>query len=270
MVKAGSLSTRICHEVHQSPQSCAGTFTFDDAHVPDSIEELPKIVDAFKKRCRRRDIDPRSIILCEYGGEGDRPHFHPVFFNTDFRDCGIEKRDGSQYISHLLLELWPYGHHLLDIASPSACGYIGGHTSGKIHVPRRRPDGTRSQFIIPAGPPAIGWKYAERFAGDLISLNAAMVGPSLRGVPKPYLVKGKELFGSIVEHNREYALAKPADNVPVTIAESDASDQETLLIISQGYAMKAWHRGGHDECKADSRSRIVSARNRAKFPDLVK
>ena len=89
--------------------------------------------------------------------------------------------------------LWKQGHVHLDIVSPSACRYVAGHNQSKILAPAR-PDGGLTSYNIPARRPAIGMKFARRFAQDIISLNACVVGSSrlryrslIKGMNRIYL-----------------------------------------------------------------------------------
>lgn len=229
-----------------SPCACVMTGTFDDAHVPDSIEDIPPFIKAFKKRLVRRGIDSRMHILCEYGGRFDRPHTHNVFFNEDFRDMPWRSLGGTRYESDFLNEVWGYGLIHLDAVSPAACRYVAGHNAGKLGIDRFQPDGSRSFFFIPATRPAIGMPFARQFSRDLIMLNASLVGAAKTGVPRTYLRAEPELFASIVEHKRQYAIEHADDvEVPVTTAQSERLDGMARYLVCQMKEVQAWHKGAH-------------------------
>lgn len=238
-------AVRLYHEILISGErTCVATLTFDDANCPDNIGEIRVIAKAFKKRLVRRDINPRSHWLCEYGGKFDRPHAHVVFFNSDFRDCGIYQLAGSSYEGSLLTDLWGMGHCQIDVVSPEACRYVAGHNQQKILAPKRS-DGSPTFLNIPAKRPAIGMTFAREFASDILSVNSCVVGGSQTAVPKAYTRYEPDLFASVIEHQRQYALERLPIDPDVTIAASDRAEELARMRLIQAAEIRAWHRGCH-------------------------
>ena len=65
-----------------TPMDTFATLTFDDAHLPASVEDAQRLLQNFLRRVKRRygklGIDPKYIYVLEYGEKHSRLHIHLV------------------------------------------------------------------------------------------------------------------------------------------------------------------------------------------------
>lgn len=76
---------RIMLETMKHEGSCFITLTYDDKHLPDDGSLVPREVQLWLKRFRRR-IAPKEIryfLVGEYGGQNQRPHYHVAVFGYE-------------------------------------------------------------------------------------------------------------------------------------------------------------------------------------------
>lgn len=261
------LSVRLIHELQFSERACVATHTLNDENLVDTVEDLWKLIPLVKLRAKRRGVNPRTFWLLEYGGKFNRVHAHAIWFNEDFRDLGMyysgsrrssgdalrDIRSKSQsyesaksrfYASHVMDDIWRMGHTQIDAISPAACRYVCGHTQGKLLVDRRRPDGSLGWHVIPAARPAVGIRYAQEFARDMISINSAVISGKETAVPKAYLKRFPELFESVIEHKRAFAIEHDT-GFHHTIDSSARAQEAARLRLVQAKEAQAWHSGAH-------------------------
>lgn len=238
------LAVRLYHEVQNSERACVATMTLDDDHLVDSIEDIWAMVPAVKERCRRRGINPRSFWLLEYGGRFGRPHAHTIWFHEDFRNGGMYAMNGTFYGSELMDEIWGKGFVHIDQISPAACRYVCGHNQGKLLVNPKRDDGSLAFHIVPAARPAVGMTFARTFSQDFISTNSAVVASSETSVPKAYLKYEPDLFASVVEHRKQFALDHAVD-FDHTISTGVRAEQIAQRAVLEVKESRLWHGASH-------------------------
>lgn len=125
------------------------TLTYSEKHLPIGGSLVPKHVQDFIKRLRRR-IEPNKIRhYCsgEYGtqcqkheihdcvlcGPIQRPHYHGIIMGFGFPDRQpVGQRDGlTVYESELLSQLWEYGFHEIGSASFESAAYCARYVMKK-------------------------------------------------------------------------------------------------------------------------------------------
>lgn len=77
------------------------TLTFDDAHLPASVEDAQRLLQNFLRRVKRRygklGIDPKYIYVLEYGTKHNRLHIHLVISGGLNKDELTKLRGLGQY-----------------------------------------------------------------------------------------------------------------------------------------------------------------------------
>ena len=71
----------------------------------------------------------------EYGTLNERPHYHAILFNWDWKDKEYFKTTGSGekiYTSNLLQKLWPYGYSSTAAMTFESAAYIARYCLQKI------------------------------------------------------------------------------------------------------------------------------------------
>lgn len=114
---------RICDEATHHQDNCFVTLTYKETDGNLHREDLVKFV----KRLRAR-IDPIKIrvFYCgEYGGRGNRPHYHCIIFGwrpPDLREVA-RKGDEVYYASEYLEEVWSLGYISVGDVTPKSAKY---------------------------------------------------------------------------------------------------------------------------------------------------
>lgn len=127
---------RMMHESQMHQDNCFLTLTYSDDNLPDGGSLRKEDFQKFLKRLRAR-ISPTRIKFyhCgEYGENLERPHYHAIIFGFDFSDKQFFRSiNGNRYyLSELLSELWPLGHHLIGSVNFGSCQYVANYVTKKI------------------------------------------------------------------------------------------------------------------------------------------
>lgn len=96
------------------------------------LDELKRMRDVLYKRYA---IKIRYFGCGEYGSNGDRPHYHVIFFGYDFPDkhvIDVSKKGVNIYHSEELQELWKYGLATVQEVNHRACMYTAKYCLKKL------------------------------------------------------------------------------------------------------------------------------------------
>jgi len=152
-------------ELSSHDTTCWTTLTYDDAHVPPTLEK--RHLSAFVKRLRARmGGGLRFFGSGEYGERTQRPHYHAILFGVP--ECAPVQA------------CWPHGFARVDPVSPAAIAYVAGYCSKKVgwklECSERVDYGTgemytwQPPFVLMSRRPGIGgamrkhWRSWRRFA----------------------------------------------------------------------------------------------------------
>lgn len=182
--RAQEWAVRCTHEAQCWKENCFVTLTYSDEHLPGDGSLNHRHFELFMKRARDRIPGPLRYFMCgEYGEETQRPHYHAVMFNVEFRPWKMQGKSGSGnafYSNTLLTELWGLGHCTVQPVTVQTVGYctrycVGKLTGelGKIAYGERKPP-----YCAVSNRPGIGSLWYECFgqekaAQDYIVFNGA-------------------------------------------------------------------------------------------------
>ena len=202
------------------------TLTYDDANLPIDGSLVPKHLQDFIKRFRRR-IEPDNIryYACgEYGskcpkhelqncpmcGPIQRPHYHALIFGWAFPDRQeIGCREGLPvYESDFLNQLWPYGLHEIGSVTIESANYVAGYimkkiTGNKAHEHYQRYCPLRDtwyhvepEFHHMSKKPGIGLGWLGKYKDDVYPSDECPIpGRGVHGTPPKYYDKFAEIWG---------------------------------------------------------------------------
>lgn len=126
---------RLLLESMKHAESCFLTLTYDDKHLPAGGTLVPRDVQLFMKRLRKKirdediylagDGEPwfrkiRYYFVGEYGDNSLRPHYHAALFGV------------SPFHTQLVQEAWGKGHVMLGDLTPHSAQYIVGYVTKKM------------------------------------------------------------------------------------------------------------------------------------------
>ena len=177
MVKRAEWAVRCYHESMLHEQNCFVTLTYDDEHLPSSlqVEDLQK----FFRRLRDTGNKLRYFACGEYGSRTRRPHYHALIFGMDFLG-GAEPMGSGQYFSPVLQAAWGKGHCSVgQLTMASAC-YVAGYVSKKMGDP--------DSFQVMSRRPGIGHGWLDKFGMDIFRNDMVTIDGHDMPVPKRYLV----------------------------------------------------------------------------------
>lgn len=136
---------RIQHEIEYSSSAYFFTLTYADEHLPLDGQLRKRDVQLWLKRLRKAYAAIRYFLIGEYGGEGNRPHYHAVIFNLP------DDWDG------LVTKTWAQGFISGSRAVMGRVRYMVQY----LALPENTPH-TVKPFRIMSRRPGIGALYVER------------------------------------------------------------------------------------------------------------
>lgn len=165
---------RLCHEEVFSETAYFITLTYDEDHVPMSVDKetgsvcmavKKEDIQLFMKRLRKACSDKqiRFFLNSEYGQQTQRPHYHALVFNIPedkiFQDSRIIKRGRStSFTSPWLASIWKNGNVEFGIASKERAGYCA-----KYFIDRKEIDEDHvPNFSLMSRCPGIGYAYMKQ------------------------------------------------------------------------------------------------------------
>lgn len=111
----------------------------------------------------------RFFACGEYGPETLRPHYHAIIFGLDLPDKRLRQnvRGNPYYVSDILSELWPYGHHIIGNVSFQSAAYVARYCTKKLSGPAASDAydfyGIEPPFLLMSRKPGIGVPYYNSF-----------------------------------------------------------------------------------------------------------
>lgn len=166
--KSRDWAIRCVHETQTSDYpSYFVTFTYDDDHVPHSLDV--KHWQTFCRKLRKR-IKPFRYYHCgEYGEQTQRSHLHACLFNVDLPRGDLVKHTETLHRSRLLETTWSQGHVLVGSLTFDSAAYVARYVTKKqtgkqaetAYQSRKPPYATMSR------KPGLGKRWIEKYLNDV-------------------------------------------------------------------------------------------------------
>jgi len=212
-------AVRIIGESRLHPANCFVTETYDDFNLPERNQLCIDDVQKYLKRLRYHHAEGQKAFMKslnvsraeqrqflkdnplrffgsgEYGETTARPHYHHIFFGTDFADDRKKhsKIKGNQYWkSDKLNEIWGKGDCLISNVTPQSAAYVAGYVFKKVNGQLSdehyaRLDGATGEYYLKnkefshmSRRPGIGQLHFEKYQeeitlSDSVILNARQI-----------------------------------------------------------------------------------------------
>ena len=167
---------RMYHESQSYERNSFITLTYE--HAPEKL--IKSDLQKFIKRLRHHSNRKLRYFGCgEYGEETNRPHYHLVLFNEDFRGGYTYNIDDQLYGNTAINRIWSHGTcTFADFNMATAC-YVAGYVNKKI--------GDEDTFSVMSKRPPIGYEYAVQMQDQLARLEKVVIEGKELPIPKVYL-----------------------------------------------------------------------------------
>lgn len=184
---------RCMHEKRMYSASAFVTLTYADKHLPTPASLSLRSLQLFMKRFRKvRPVGIRFFACGEYGDAFKRPHYHILFFNTDFPDQRFWKNSEAGemlFKSAELRELWPFGENVIGSLTCRSAAYVCGYVLKKVGKPSVDVVGFEPEFRVMSRRPGIGFAWYERFKDEAYRHDSVVLNYSEVGIPRYYDTK---------------------------------------------------------------------------------
>lgn len=223
--KTREWAVRIIGETRFHPFNCFVTETYDDFHLPErnqlSLDDVQKYLKRLRKYHAKQNVQfAQSLNLSpeqqeqyvkdnplrffgsgEYGETTARPHYHHIFFGTDFSDDRKKhsKKGGNQlWKSDKLNEIWGHGDCIIGNVTPTTAAYVAGYVFKKINGQLAdehyaRLDGATGEYYLQnkefshmSRRPGIGQKHFEKYQDEITLSDAVILNAREVSIPRYY------------------------------------------------------------------------------------
>lgn len=235
-----SWSLRVTHEAQLYDSNLFVTLDYAPEHLKShSLEyrDFQLFMKKLRKEIRGVSRAPngqhpiRFFCSGEYGTAYARPHFHAILFNCDFPDK--KSWVNGRFQSSLAESLWGNGHVVIDAVTPRSAAYVAGYTLSKVYgsaaadhyedvvnLQTGELSSRRPEFCTMSRRPGIGAWWYERFSGDLLPHDFAVLSGSRFPVPRYYWnrfqISGDPSVAEQIAHARFLRAAQidPVESTP--------------------------------------------------------
>lgn len=225
--KSQDWATRIVHESQLHRCNSFVTLTFAPEHLPEDGSVSTRDLQLFMKRLRKAVGTVRFFACGEYGGQGDRPHYHLILFGYDPPDRKPWRRTPSGHLvyrSATLEKVWPFGHVEVGEVTVQSAAYVARYVTKKVtgdaardHYTRLNPVTgelvqVRPEFICMSNRPGIGSQWFEQYSTDAFPSDFVVIEGKRRPVPRYYKKKLSEREALLVTAKRKERARLHSDN----------------------------------------------------------
>lgn len=152
-------AVRCSAEASFHEKNCFITLTYDDLHLPGSLDQVKIDLKKFIKSVRNSGFKIRYFGCGERGELYGRLHAHIILFGwipDDIYYIGVSDSGDALYTSDFVDKLWNKGRCTVQFFGESVGAYVAGYTSKKL--------GEKYGFQIQSTRPGIGYNFAVHHA----------------------------------------------------------------------------------------------------------
>lgn len=136
----------------------------------------------------------------EYGAKTQRPHYHAILFNHDFKDKVLFTTNNSNnlYTSEELKKLWPYGYSSIGDVTFQSAAYVARYILKKITGPNAKEHYQtinkttgqityrKPEYTTMSRRPGIGKPWLEKYKTDVYPFDLIVINGVKMKPPKYY------------------------------------------------------------------------------------
>lgn len=197
---------RCVHEASLYENNCFLTLTYEGKYLPLHNSLKKSDFQKFMKRLRKAHtgLNIRFFHCGEYGEQNNRPHYHALIFNYDFKDkTEYKEHNGYKYyVSKELQELWPWGFSTIGAVTFETAAYTARYITKKImgkaalfhYTDFDRDTGEISsertpEYITMSRRPGIGRAWLDKYKTDLYPDDFVVLKGKKLSIPKYYNIE---------------------------------------------------------------------------------
>lgn len=208
--KSRQWAIRCMHEAQLHEHNCFLTLTYDDQHLPRSINldtgefgtgeyaslnkrDITLFFKNLRKALDKEGIKIRYYQCGEYGSKTNRPHHHVILFGFNFPDRikFTTKMGFRLYTSKFLRELWPHGNHLIGEVSFESAAYVARYclkkyTNRDDNLVNAHYYGRLPEYTTMSRRPGIASDWFDQYHSEVYSLDRIVVKGQEVRPPKYY------------------------------------------------------------------------------------
>lgn len=194
-------SIRCQCEAEYHPFNCFVTLTYDDMHLPSSMDVVKKDLKKFIKSIRNSGYKVRYFGCGERGERSKRLHAHIILFGfkpTDLYYDGTSTSGEALYTSKFIDAIWAKGRAVVQDFDGTVGSYVAGYTSKKL--------GDQTGFQIQSTRPGIGYQFAIAHADKHFKYDSMFGSFGVSKIPryfeKVYSDNGFQFYFDILKDER--------------------------------------------------------------------
>ncbi|QCQ84756.1 replication initiator protein [Blackfly microvirus SF02] len=182
-------AVRSMHEKRMHQLSAFVTLTYSDENLPPGRSLSLRHYQNFMKTLRlARGSGLRFFGCGEYGDTTKRPHYHFLFFNTDFPDMRFLKSSTTGaplYRSAELSGMWKFGDNFIGSVDHASCSYVTGYILKKCVDPVDYFP-LENEFRTMSRRPGLGHSWFEKFSKEAYDHDSCVMDGHEVGLPRYY------------------------------------------------------------------------------------
>ena len=183
---------RCVHEAALYQDNSFITLTYNNHYLPEDGSLDITDYQKFMKRLRKKhDYKKIRFFHCgEYGETKQRPHYHAILFNHDFKDkTEFGENNGHKiYVSGELAELWPFGYSSIGNVTFESAAYVARYVMKKVTGERAEEHykGRAPEYVTMSRNPGIGNEWFKKFKQDCFPKDYMTINGKRCQPPKYY------------------------------------------------------------------------------------
>jgi len=211
-------AVRCVHEAQMHDDNCFVTLTYDDENLPFGSTLQREDFQKFMKRLLKNSGLKIRVFYCgEYGGEGQRPHYHACLFGYRPNDPELFSTAGEYplYTSKFLTKTWGLGHASFGELTFETAAYTARYCTKKFtgpdadaHYETIDPETGEITTRVPefSGQslrPGIGARWLDAYGADTYQKNEVILRGKAMKPPRFYDKYFENIDYALVEMARE-------------------------------------------------------------------
>ena len=211
----------VCESMYHK-ENCFLTLTYDDDHLPHSVNDMKDDFNYFIKDLRNLGYKIRYYGCGEFGETSNRPHLHIVIFGY-YPEDAIPDRFGRYFKSDFLSKIWSKGFVSVGNVEFGSCFYTAGYTNRSEK---------KTAFIKMSLRPGLGYQFALDNKEDI--LKGIIYGPFgsvSSSSPPRYFYRVLESLGLDTSNAKDFNISKMKNIYVDSLKHLSVENGERLLQI---------------------------------------